>query len=52
MMWESRQEDSLWKPYFDIMPRQFDSLMFWDESELKELEGCAVLCELRASPAE
>lgn len=44
MMWESRQEDSLWKPYFDIMPTQFDSLMFWSEEDLKELEGCAVLC--------
>lgn len=49
MMWESRQEDSLWKPYFDIMPRQFDSLMFWSEEELKELAGCAVLCEFIAN---
>lgn len=46
MMWESRQEHSLWKPYFNIMPVQFDSLMFWTDEELKELEGCAVLCEI------
>jgi SET domain-containing protein 6 len=45
MMWESRQEDSLWKPYFAIMPVQIDSLMFWSKEELKELEGCAVRCE-------
>jgi SET domain-containing protein 6 len=43
MMWESQQPDSLWKPYFDIMPTQFNSLMFWSQDELKELEGCAVL---------
>ncbi|KAK9898334.1 SET domain-containing protein [Cystobasidium minutum MCA 4210] len=46
VMWESRQGDSLWKPYSDIMPRQFDSLMFWSESELNELEGCAVLSKI------
>ena len=45
MMWESNQPDSLWHDYFAIMPTQFDSLMFWSESELAALSGCAVLSE-------
>jgi SET domain-containing protein 6 len=46
MMWESQQPDSLWKEYFDIMPTNFDSLMFWSKAELRQLRGSAVLGEL------
>jgi len=35
-------EKSQWKPYFDVMPTDFDTLMFWNEDELAELQACAV----------
>jgi SET domain-containing protein 6 len=34
---------SRWKPYFDILPTEFNSLMFWSKEELEELQGSAVL---------
>lgn len=34
--------DSQWKPYFDVLPAEFDTLMFWSEDELAELQACAV----------
>ncbi|KAL7008056.1 Ribosomal lysine N-methyltransferase 4 [Cystobasidiomycetes sp. EMM_F5] len=43
MMWEYRKPDSLWRPYFNILPTSFDSLMFWSEVDLAELRGCSVV---------
>lgn len=43
MMYESQKENSLWKPYFDILPREFDTPMFWNEDDLSELEGTGVI---------
>lgn len=43
MMWEYLNPQSTWRPYFDIMPTQFDSLMFWTESELAELKGSTIV---------
>lgn len=34
--------NSRWKTYFDILPTQFDTLMFWEDVELEELQGSAV----------
>jgi SET domain-containing protein 6 len=34
---------SRWKPYLDVLPEDFDTLMFWSESELQGLEGSAVV---------
>ncbi|PWN41869.1 SET domain-containing protein [Ceraceosorus guamensis] len=31
-----------WGPYFDILPRNFDTPMFWDRQELQDLEGTTV----------
>ncbi|KAI4653274.1 hypothetical protein J4E93_001036 [Alternaria ventricosa] len=40
MMYEHLQGDaSRWKPYFDVLPRTFDTPIFWSQAELKELEG-------------
>lgn len=33
---------STWKPYLDILPKSFDTLMYWSEDELDELQGSAV----------
>jgi len=40
MMYEHLQGDaSRWKPYLDVLPRTFDTPIFWSDAELKELEG-------------
>ncbi|KAF2490492.1 SET domain-containing protein [Lophium mytilinum] len=43
MIYEYLQgSSSIWKPYFDILPAEFDTLMFWNEEELAELQASAV----------
>lgn len=43
MIYEFLQgEQSLWKPYFDILPADFNSLMFWGDDELDQLQASAV----------
>ncbi|USP75710.1 hypothetical protein yc1106_02984 [Curvularia clavata] len=34
---------SNWAPYFAVLPTDFDTLMFWTEEELAELQASAVL---------
>lgn len=36
-------ERSAWAPYFSVLPREFDTLMFWSDEELKELQGSAIV---------
>jgi SET domain-containing protein 6 len=43
MMWESKQPDSRWREYLDIMPTTFDSLMFWSPENLAELQGSTIV---------
>jgi N-lysine methyltransferase SETD6 len=45
---------SKWKPYFDILPRDedFDTLMYWSEEELKELQGSAVRNKIGRASAD
>ncbi|OMP89134.1 Ribosomal N-lysine methyltransferase 4 [Diplodia seriata] len=38
-----RGDASPWKPYFDILPAHFDTLMFWSDEELAELQASAVV---------
>ncbi|CAB4386106.1 uncharacterized protein OCT59_022493 [Rhizophagus irregularis] len=52
MMYESQKENSLWKPYFDILPREFDTPMFWNEDDLSELEGTGVIDKIGKADAE
>ncbi|KAH7368632.1 SET domain-containing protein RMS1 [Plectosphaerella cucumerina] len=40
-----RGDASRWKPYFDVLPEQFDTPIFWSEDELKELEGTSLTAE-------
>lgn len=43
MIYEYLQGDaSAWKPYFDVLPHNFDTLMFWTSDELNELQASAV----------
>ncbi|GAA5862414.1 hypothetical protein JCM3774_002508 [Rhodotorula dairenensis] len=43
---------STWKPYFSLLPSEFDSLMFWSDDELAELEGSNVLSKIGRDEAD
>lgn len=34
-----------WKPYLDLLPKSYDTPIFWNEEELMELEGTNVIGE-------
>ncbi|CAG8610696.1 10999_t:CDS:10, partial [Acaulospora colombiana] len=51
-MYESQNKDSLWKPYFDILPSEFDTPMFWNDIELNELMGSGVIDKIGKDDAE
>lgn len=47
MIYEYLQGDaSPWKPYFEVLPDKFDTLMFWESSDLEWLRGSAVLSKI------
>ncbi|KAG6831726.1 hypothetical protein H0H87_004277 [Tephrocybe sp. NHM501043] len=52
MMWESANSGSKWKEYLAILPNHFDTPMFWDENDLKELDGTSVVEKLGREEAE
>ncbi|KAM0328848.1 hypothetical protein ACHAQA_005264 [Verticillium albo-atrum] len=46
MLYEGLQGDaSRWKPYFDVLPQQFNTPIFWSDAELLELQGTALTAE-------
>lgn len=46
MLYEYLQgEASRWKPYIDVLPKSFDTPIFWTDAELKELEGTCLTSE-------
>ncbi|OAP59529.1 hypothetical protein AYL99_06827 [Fonsecaea erecta] len=47
-----RNESSPWHAYFQVLPTQFDSLMFWNAEELKTLQASAVVDKIRRNQAE
>ncbi|XP_022156310.1 ribulose-1,5 bisphosphate carboxylase/oxygenase large subunit N-methyltransferase, chloroplastic [Momordica charantia] len=40
---EKFNDDSRWRHYLDILPRETDSTVFWSEEELAELQGTQLL---------
>lgn len=53
MLFEFQQaKNSNWAPYFDVLPTDFDSLMFWSEAELKDLQGSAVVNKIGKASAD
>lgn len=38
-----RGSESPWKAYFDVLPENFDSLMYWTDDDLEHLQGSAVV---------
>ncbi|GKT79564.1 SET domain-containing protein [Colletotrichum tofieldiae] len=53
MIYEYLQGDaSPWKPYFEVLPEKFDTLMFWESSDLEYLNGSAVLSKIGKDEAD
>lgn len=53
MMWEDAQGDaSKWHGFFPILPNSFDTPMFWNETDLDELKGTAVVDKIGKDDAE
>ncbi|KAI9881350.1 MAG: hypothetical protein M1830_003357 [Pleopsidium flavum] len=44
--------DTLWRPYFRVLPHHFDTLMFWPQAELAELQGSAVVQKIGKDEAD
>ncbi|OQV02867.1 hypothetical protein CLAIMM_07991 isoform 2 [Cladophialophora immunda] len=47
-----RNEKSPWHAYFQVLPTKFDSLMFWNATELKALQASAVVDKISRTQAE
>lgn len=43
---------SPWASYFRILPTEFDTLMFWTDEELSELQGSAIIQKIGKGDAE
>lgn len=53
MIFEYRRGDeSKWKPYFGVLPEDFDTLMYWTEPQLQFLEGSAVVNKIGKKSAD
>lgn len=53
MVYEYLQgENSPWKPYLDVLPQEFDTLMFWSEQELHELQASAITFKIGKDEAD
>lgn len=47
-----RGDQSPWAQYFRVLPRNFDTLMFWSPAELAELQGSAIVNKIGRQGAE
>lgn len=53
LVYESLLGDkSRWKAYLDLLPNSFDTLMFWNEAELKQLQGSGVVQKIGKKDAD
>jgi SET domain-containing protein 6 len=52
MIAESLRTDSKWAPYFAVLPQQLDSLIFWSDAELAELQASTVVRKIGKAKAE
>ncbi|KAA8911082.1 SET domain-containing protein [Sphaerosporella brunnea] len=51
LIFETRAS-SAWKPYIDLLPREFNTLIYWTASEISMLRGSAVLKKIGKEDAE
>ncbi|KAF4625462.1 hypothetical protein G7Y89_g12708 [Cudoniella acicularis] len=49
---QGQKPHSKWAPYLAILPQQLDSLIFWSESELSELQASTVVTKIGRKSAE
>ncbi|KAJ5674777.1 uncharacterized protein N7477_004711 [Penicillium maclennaniae] len=53
MIYEYLQGDqSRWAPYFRVLPTRFDTLMFWSQAELAELQASAIVDKIGKQGAD
>lgn len=53
MIYEFLQgEKSLWKPYFEVLPEEFDTPMFWPGRELDEFQASAIVTKIGKDEAD
>ncbi|KAF2114915.1 hypothetical protein BDV96DRAFT_87934 [Lophiotrema nucula] len=53
MLYEYQNGDaSHWAPYFRVLPEEFNTLMFWEDDELKELQASAVVSKIGKAGAD
>jgi SET domain-containing protein 6 len=52
MISEGQHSSSKWAPYLAILPQKLDSLVFWSDDELAELQASSVLRKIGRSSAE
>ncbi|OTA68021.1 SET domain-containing protein [Hypoxylon sp. EC38] len=53
MIYEYLQGDkSRWKPYFDVLPNQFETLMWWSDQELVELQASSIIAKIGKEEAD
>lgn len=52
MLAEGSHGNSKWAPYFAVLPRELDSLVFWSDSELVELQASTVVNKIGKASAE
>ncbi|KAI1340761.1 SET domain-containing protein [Xylariaceae sp. FL0016] len=47
MIYEYLQADkSRWKPYFDVLPSEFETLMWWSDEELGHLQASSIVAKI------
>ncbi|KAL6713075.1 Ribosomal lysine N-methyltransferase 4 [Lecanora helva] len=49
---DGQGQDSRWWPYLQVLPTEFDTLIYWSPSELAELEGSAVVDKIGKNEAD
>ena len=47
-----RGNDSRWKPYLDVLPSEFNTLMFWSDEELTHLQASSVIPRIGKAEAD
>jgi SET domain-containing protein 6 len=53
MLYEYQNQDaSNWAPYFRVLPSEFNTLMFWEDDELAELQASAVVQKIGRKSAD
>jgi SET domain-containing protein 6 len=52
MVAEASRKDSKWTPYFSVLPQSLDSLIFWSDTELSQLQASMVTQKIGKASAD